>query len=60
MARQLVVDLQSLGQAIVGAAQRDAQSQLNNLRVNEFSLNVQIKRAPPPDTGKVAGKEKAA
>ena len=34
--------------------------QLNNLRVNEFSLNIQLKREAPVDTGKPAVKEKAA
>lgn len=34
--------------------------QLNNLRVNEFSLNVQLKRDQPPDAGKPAAKEKGA
>ena len=34
--------------------------QLNNLRVNEFSLNVQLRKAPPPDAVKPAGKEKTA
>ena len=34
--------------------------QLNNLRVNEFSLNIQLKREVPIDTGKPAVKEKAA
>ncbi len=34
--------------------------QLNNLRVNEFSLNIQLKREPALDTGKPASKEKAA
>ena len=33
--------------------------QLNNLRVNEFSLNIQLKREAA-DTGKPAAKEKAA
>ena len=33
--------------------------QLNNLRVNEFSLNIQLKREAP-ETGKPAVKEKAA
>jgi type IV pilus assembly protein PilN len=35
--------------------------QLNNLRVNEFSLNIQFRKTPAPDTGKPqAGREKAA
>ena len=34
--------------------------QLNNLRVNEFSLNIQLKREVPIDTGKPVVKEKAA
>ena len=34
--------------------------QLNNLRVNEFSLNIQLKREAAADTGKPATKEKAA
>ena len=34
--------------------------QLNNLRVNEFSLNIQLKREVPIDAGKPAPKEKAA
>lgn len=34
--------------------------QLNNLRVNEFSLNIQLKRAQGADTGKPAAKEKGA
>lgn len=34
--------------------------QLNNLRVNEFNLNVQLKRNPPADSGKSAGKEKGS
>ena len=35
--------------------------QLNNLRVNEFSLNIQFRKAPAPDTGKPqAGREKTA
>lgn len=34
--------------------------QLNNLRVNEFSLNIQLKREAAVDTGKPATKEKAA
>jgi len=34
--------------------------QLNNLRVNEFSLNIQLKREQAPDTGKPAAKEKGA
>ena len=34
--------------------------QLNNLRVNEFSLNVQFKREQGPETGKPAAKEKGA
>ena len=34
--------------------------QLNNLRVNEFSLNVQLKRDQPPDAGKPAAKGKGA
>ena len=34
--------------------------QLNNLRVNEFSLNVQLKREQAPDTGKPAAKGKGA
>ena len=35
--------------------------QLNNLRVNEFSLNIQFRKTPAPDAGKPqAGKEKTA
>ncbi|MBK8739302.1 MAG: PilN domain-containing protein [Betaproteobacteria bacterium] len=34
--------------------------QLNSLRVNEFSLNIQLKRDQPPDAGKPAAKEKGA
>jgi type IV pilus assembly protein PilN len=34
--------------------------QLNNLRVNEFSLNIQLKREQAPDAGKPAAKEKGA
>jgi type IV pilus assembly protein PilN len=34
--------------------------QLNNLRVNEFSLNIQLRKTPAPDVGKPAGKEKTA
>ena len=34
--------------------------QLNNLRVNEFSLNIQLKREQGADTGKPAAKEKGA
>ena len=34
--------------------------QLNNLRVNEFSLNVQLKRDQLPDAGKPAAKGKGA
>ena len=34
--------------------------QLNNLRVNEFSLNVQLKRDQPPDAGNPAAKGKGA
>ena len=34
--------------------------QLNNLRVNEFSLNVQLKRDQPLDAGKPAAKGKGA
>lgn len=34
--------------------------QLNGLRVNEFSLNTQLKRERPADAGKPAGKEKGA
>lgn len=34
--------------------------QLNNLRVNEFSLNVQLKRDKQLDAAKPAGKEKGA
>lgn len=34
--------------------------QLNNLRVNEFSLNIQLKRGQGADTGKPAAKEKGA
>jgi type IV pilus assembly protein PilN len=34
--------------------------QLNNLRINEFSLNIQLKREQAPDAGKPAAKEKGA
>ena len=34
--------------------------QLNNLRVNEFSLNIQLKREQAPDVGKPVAKEKGA
>jgi type IV pilus assembly protein PilN len=34
--------------------------QLNNLRVNEFSLNIQLRKAPAPDVIRPAGKEKTA
>jgi type IV pilus assembly protein PilN len=34
--------------------------QLNNLRVNEFSLNIQLKREQAPDAGKPVAKEKGA
>jgi len=34
--------------------------QLNNLRVNEFNLNIQLKREQSVDTGKPAPKEKGA
>lgn len=34
--------------------------QLNNLRVNEFSLNIQLKPEQAPDAGKPAAKEKGA
>jgi type IV pilus assembly protein PilN len=34
--------------------------QLNSLRVNEFSLNIQLRREQAADTGKPAVKEKAA
>ena len=37
-------------------------AQVNNLRVNEFSLNIQLRKGPPPDTGRPTGpaKEKTA
>ena len=34
--------------------------QLNNLRVNEFSLNIQLRKTPAPDAVRPAGKEKTA
>lgn len=34
--------------------------QLNNLRINEFSLNIQLKREQAPDAVKPAAKEKGA
>ncbi|MBC8007229.1 MAG: PilN domain-containing protein [Prolixibacteraceae bacterium] len=35
-------------------------AQVNNLRINEFSLNIQLKREQAPDTIKPAAKEKGA
>jgi type IV pilus assembly protein PilN len=35
-------------------------AQVNNLRVNEFSLNIQLRKTPAPDAGKPPVKEKTA